>query len=206
MVNADFAGARRQEVRLSGDGNPTLECLRECDRQRDRCLSAIMSAASSGPGDYIRQGNWSGSPRLRCFILDRSASQDSASLAYAPSSVYFEKTCLTEASCGKPWTFVRVHGYELEGFDGQVARNVPSKEECQALCLRMIQSSSSPGSQGASTLCRSAEYLPRERICRMSSDNRRTQLRSFRAGTPDVIYMENQCAPGKKNSQSGHLD
>lgn len=94
---------------------------------------------------------------------------------------------LIDPSCGKAWTFVRVHGYELEGFDSQVIRNVISKEECQAACLR------TPNAQ-----CRSAEYLTRERICRISSDNRRTQMRSFRATAPDVIYMENQCAGGKK--------
>lgn len=92
---------------------------------------------------------------------------------------------VTESSCGKAWSFVRVHGYELEGFDNQVLRNVLTKEECQATCLR------TPNSQ-----CRSAEYVPRDRICRISSDNRRTQMRSFRATAPDVIYMENQCAGG----------
>ena len=105
---------------------------------------------------------------------------------------------ITEATCGKPWSFVRVHGYELEGFDGQVARSVGSKEECQSACLRMTPTSTT----GTATLCRSAEYLPRERICRMSSDNRRTQLRSFKASAPDVIYMENQCASGESFSNS----
>lgn len=102
-----------------------------------------------------------------------------------------------EPSCGKPWSFVRVHGYELEGFDGQVARNIPSKEECQAACLRMQAPPTSTGSATSPSQCRSAEYVPRERLCRMSSDNRRTQLRSFRAASPDVIYMENQCASGE---------
>ena len=102
VVNADFVGARRQEVRISNDGNPTLECLRECDRQRERCLSVVMSAdgsASSLAGDPNRNdANLSGSgspPRLRCFILDRSAAMDSVALPYTPNSVYFEKICLT---------------------------------------------------------------------------------------------------------------
>ena len=91
-----------------------------------------------------------------------------------------------EAGCGKLWTFVRVHGYELEGVESQVTRSMASKEECQAACLR------SPN-------CRSAEFMPRDRVCRMSPDNRRTQLRNFRATAPDTVYMENQCAPGTNN-------
>jgi hypothetical protein len=97
---------------------------------------------------------------------------------------------LTDTGCGKAWSFVRVHGYELDGFDNHIARNIVSKEECQATCMRM------PNSQ-----CRSAEYLPREKLCRMSSDNRRTQMRSFRATAPDVVYMENQCAGGKNKKK-----
>ena len=97
---------------------------------------------------------------------------------------------MTDTGCGKAWSFVRVHGYELDGFDNHIARNIVSKEECQATCMRM------PNSQ-----CRSAEYLPREKLCRMSSENRRTQMRSFRATAPDVVYMENQCAGGKKKKK-----
>ncbi|XP_046464235.1 uncharacterized protein LOC124210016 isoform X1 [Daphnia pulex] len=181
IVNVDFVGVRRQEIRSSGDGSPTLECLRECDRLRERCLSVVVMADRFSP-DLSRNGT-SGTPRIRCYILDRSASADSAALSFTPNSVYYEKTCLPDTGCGKAWTFVRVHGYELDGFDNHVARSIVSKEECQAACMRM------PNSQ-----CRSAEYLPREKLCRMSSENRRTQMRSFRATAPDVIYMENQCA------------
>lgn len=31
---------------------------------------------------------------MRCYILDRSASADSAALSFTPNSVYFEKTCV----------------------------------------------------------------------------------------------------------------
>ncbi|KAI9559609.1 hypothetical protein GHT06_013614 [Daphnia sinensis] len=181
IVNVDFVGARRQEVRASGDGSPTLECLRECDRLRERCQSVVIMADRFSP-DFNRNGT-SGTPKMRCYILDRSASADSAALSFTPNSVYFEKTCVPDASCGKAWTFVRVHGYELDGFDNHISRNIGSKEECQAVCLR------TPNSQ-----CRSAEYVPRDKLCRISSDNRRTQMRSFRATAPDVVYMENQCA------------
>ena len=41
---------------------------------------------------------------------------------------------------------------------------------------------------------RSAEYVARERVCRLSKENRRTQLKSFKVAV-DSVYMENQCAP-----------
>ena len=198
---------------MSSEGNPTLECLRECDRLRERCLSVVMSTDRFIPETKFVQ-NVTGAPRLRCYILDRSAAIDSAPLPYTLNSMYYEKTCLpgkiklinekltymavfffiyfvfalfnAEAGCGKLWTFVRVHGYELEGVESQVTRSMASKEECQAACLR------SPN-------CRSAEFMPRDRVCRMSPDNRRTQLRNFRATAPDTVYMENQCAPGTNN-------
>ena len=82
----------RQEVRSSGDGSPTLECLRECDRLRERCLSVVIMADRFSP-ELSRNGT-SGAPRMRCFILDRSASADSTALSFTPNSVYYEKTCL----------------------------------------------------------------------------------------------------------------
>ena len=84
-----------------------------------------------------------------------------------------------------------MHGYELDGFDSQILRNIATKEECQAACLRTLNSQ-----------CRSAEFVPRERVCRMSSENRRTQLRSFRATSPEIIYMENQCAGGNQEADN----
>lgn len=43
--------------------------------------------------DFNRNGT-SGTPKMRCYILDRSASADSAALSFTPNSVYFEKTCV----------------------------------------------------------------------------------------------------------------
>ena len=116
VANADFVGARRyfyifykmnrcltfsiieikierQEIRLSSEGNPTLECLRECDRLRERCLSVVMSTNRFIPETKFVQ-NVTGTPRLRCYILDRSAAVDSAPLPYTLNSMYYEKTCL----------------------------------------------------------------------------------------------------------------
>jgi hypothetical protein len=92
FFNIFFFSSIRQEVRSSGDGSPTLECLRECDRLRERCLSVVVMADRFSP-DFSRNGT-SGTPRIRCYILDRSASADSAALSFTPNSVYYEKTCL----------------------------------------------------------------------------------------------------------------
>lgn len=44
--------------------------------------------------------------------------------------------------------------------------------------------------------CRSVTYYARERMCKLSSETRRTKPESFRKSGPDVDYMENECAPG----------
>ena len=54
-------------------------------------MSVVMMADRFQQSD--RNGT-SGTPRIRCFILDRSASMDLAALSYTPDSIYFEKTCL----------------------------------------------------------------------------------------------------------------
>lgn len=79
------------------------------------------------------------SPLLRqvCYVLDRSAVADGVPLQHSLYTMYFEKTCIPEKVCEKPWTFIRVQGFELEGLDDQVLQNVATKEDCQAACLAM---------------------------------------------------------------------
>ena len=122
VANVDYAGARRypsdhsnrtyskqklendwdcdferQELRLIGDTSPTIECLRECDRMRERCLAVVMTADRfASQLDFNRNSTLT--LRLRCFVLDRSASIDLAPLVYSPSSMYYEKTCLPGTS------------------------------------------------------------------------------------------------------------
>lgn len=43
---------------------------------------------------------------------------------------------------------------------------------------------------------RSVTYYARERMCKLSSETRRTKPESFRKSGPDVDYMENECAQG----------
>ena len=130
-----MTSSHRQEHKLTSNANPTAECLRECDRLGDRCQSVVLETDRHIHYDFLTNVT----PLLRqvCYILDRSAAADNVPLTHSLYTMYFEKTCLPEQHCGKPWTFIRVHGYELEGLDEQTLQNVATKEECQAACLRM---------------------------------------------------------------------
>ena len=43
--------------------------------------------------------------------------------------------------------------------------------------------------------------MPRQRLCRLSKENRRTQLKNFKVSSTDAFYMENQCT-----SDPAHCD
>ncbi|MPC37733.1 hypothetical protein E2C01_031223 [Portunus trituberculatus] len=96
---------------------------------------------------------------------------------------YFQKICLSGPTCGKAWMLERVVGFEIEGYDDLVLNDVATRLKCAELCL------------GERNLrCRSAEYHERDRVCRLSRQDRRTQPLSFRPSSPHVHYIENQCA------------
>ena len=74
----------------------------------------------------------------------------------------------------------------LEGYDERVIANVPSRRDCEELCLR---------ERGFK--CRSASYNTVTLECALSPETRRTKPNSYRAST-NVEYLENQCIkPGK---------
>ena len=54
-------------------------------------MSVVMVADRFTP-DSDR--NASNLPRLRCYILDRSAAMDNSPLPFTPDSMYYEKVCL----------------------------------------------------------------------------------------------------------------
>ncbi|GFQ86027.1 uncharacterized protein TNCT_294001, partial [Trichonephila clavata] len=84
--------------------------------------------------------------------------------------------------CNRLWTFERVIGYEISGFDDRTIPGVNSRLQCQDLCLR---------EKGFT--CRSGEYDYAFQQCRLSSEDRRSQPSSFRPAFGDVDYFENQC-------------
>ena len=59
---------------------------------------------------------------------------------------------------------------------------VTSRRECEELCLIETEFP-----------CASAEYFYNQLECRLSRETRRSKQASFRAGTENVDYLENQC-------------
>ncbi|MPC35567.1 hypothetical protein E2C01_028992 [Portunus trituberculatus] len=202
-----------EEIRTRDQLGITIECLKECDRRRDRCLAVTLDTSPS--------------TAQRCYALQRGTDNDPNKLTTAPTVSFFEKTCIpelkpfqhpkqrlqtrtiplclvslvshdkcpqsvsmclpSERSCGKAWAFVRVPGYDLE-VNGLVLNNVPTRQECQAECLR-----------ATNIPCRSATYNIRLRTCRLMAETRRTDPESFNPATRDVEFLENQCAPDPPN-------
>ncbi|RWS22945.1 uncharacterized protein B4U80_07016 [Leptotrombidium deliense] len=97
---------------------------------------------------------------------------------------FFEKICLAVSPCERAWTFERVIGRELKGFDKRIIVSIGSRLQCQELCLREQSFS-----------CRSGEYDYVNQECRLSSEDRRTQPEAFSIASSTVDYFENQCAP-----------
>ena len=88
---------------------------------------------------------------------------------------YFEqafdegKPTISANTCEKAWIYERVPGYELAGYDNQIASNVPTRIACEELCLEAVD-----------LPCRSAEYDYENFICRLSTETRRTQPAAYR--------------------------
>ena len=79
----------------------------------------------------------------------------------------------------------------LEGYDDRVIANVPSRRDCEELCLR---------ERGFK--CRSAGYNTVTLECALSPETRRTKPDAYKKSN-SIEYLENQCIkPGKKISFS----
>ena len=75
----------------------------------------------------------------------------------------------------------------LQGYDERVIANVPSRRDCEELCLR---------ERGFK--CRSAGYNTVTLECALCPETRRTKPDAYRPSA-NVEYLENQCIkPGKK--------
>ena len=74
----------------------------------------------------------------------------------------------------------------LQGFDDREFQNIPSRRDCEELCLR---------ERGFS--CRSAEYDTVALTCALSRETRRTKPKSFRTAR-NVDYLENACIATKE--------
>lgn len=97
----------------------TAECNNRC-RAGPKCRAFLLS--------YDKH---------QCFGLDyESLGRGISIVNTAEKTSYFEKICLSTAPCEKAWTFERVMGRELKGFDNRILSGVASRLRCQELCLK----------------------------------------------------------------------
>ena len=97
----------------------TAECNNRC-RAGSKCRAFLLS--------YEKH---------QCFGFDYdSLSRGLSVVSTTEKTSYFEKICLSTAPCEKAWTFERVMGRELKGFDNRVLSGVASRLRCQELCLK----------------------------------------------------------------------
>ena len=73
------------------------------------------------------------------------------------------------------------HHFAIKGFDDREFDNVPSRRDCEELCLRE-----------RSFKCRSAEFDTVALTCTLSRESRRTKPKSFREAR-NIDYLENGC-------------
>uniref|UniRef100_A0A6P6YG15 Uncharacterized protein LOC113797539 n=1 Tax=Dermatophagoides pteronyssinus TaxID=6956 RepID=A0A6P6YG15_DERPT len=154
----------------------TAECNNRC-RAGVKCRSFLLS--------YDKH---------QCFGFDyESLNRGLSIVSTTEKTSYFEKICLSTAPCEKAWTFERVMGKELNGFDNRILSGVASRLRCQELCLKE-----------RSFVCRSGEYDYALQQCRLSSEDRRSQPSSFQhAISSSVDYFENQCSANQQQQQTG---
>ena len=109
-------------------------------------------------------------------------------LAVRDGSSYFEKVCLRGAEvqlCSKRgWAFERVPNMKLEGYDDREYSNIPTRRECEELCLK--------------NKCRSAGYNSVTLTCTLSNETRRTKPKDYRTAR-GYEYLENGCIDTSKS-------
>ena len=74
----------------------------------------------------------------------------------------------------------------LQGYDDEEFSNVPTRRDCEELCLRE-----------RSFQCKSAEFDTVALTCTLSRESRRTKPKSFRDAR-NVDYLENGCMDTSK--------
>ncbi|XP_064476302.1 uncharacterized protein LOC135390537 [Ornithodoros turicata] len=161
-----------------GAGGLTSDCLRRC-QATPHCIGVMVNYehnacfAASAVGTIAPLGPLGPIHREEPLVQasDRSS--------------YFAKMCMHGPACERDWLMERVPGKELRGFDDRIVSGVPSRHRCQELCLHE-----------RSFPCRSGEFDPRSRQCRLSTQDRRTQPDAFKpARVAAVEYFENLCVP-----------
>eukprot|EP00095_Tigriopus_kingsejongensis_P000115 maker-scaffold983_size73474-snap-gene-0.8 protein:Tk00115 transcript:maker-scaffold983_size73474-snap-gene-0.8-mRNA-1 annotation:"PREDICTED: uncharacterized protein LOC100909276" len=120
----------------------------------------------------------------RCFKLDRNTQGRGDSLAPQDGTSYFEKICLRGdiSQCqDKAWAFERVPDKMIQGYDEKDFENIPSRRDCEELCLKE-----------QTFECQSAEYDTVALTCSLSKESRRSKPNAFREAR-NIDYLENAC-------------
>ncbi|XP_076348052.1 uncharacterized protein LOC143245579 [Tachypleus tridentatus] len=173
-IGYDFMFGRRDVIRTQGVIGVLAECQRGCQQLGDMCQAFVII--------YGRT--------QKCYCLGMGGGNNPESLSPSPQSSYFEKVCLKGRSCGKLWTFERIIGYEFQGKVEREISGVFNRHDCQDYCL-----------SESTFLCRAANYYYQHRICRLFSENRRSQPKLFHRIAGVAEYLENQCAPEHSTCQ-----
>jgi len=161
----------REQISVSRDIGIVTQCLDECTRRGDDCLSVTLLNERGG--------------RQRCFSLAASATEDGGDTEVETGVAYYEKIC-TRRICRRQWTFTRVPGLEYVGEGNEELTDVRSLAECRNLCL-----------ESSFYECRSATYYADLRLCKLSEETRRSSPQDFLSAGPGVDYMENECSDRK---------
>ncbi|XP_022244636.1 uncharacterized protein LOC106461854, partial [Limulus polyphemus] len=95
---------------------------------------------------------------------------------------YHRKICITGLQCNRQWSFDRIPGSQLIGYDDKTVAAIGSEDLCLEACVT---------EQGFT--CRSAQYNHATKYCVLSKYDRRTAAEAFRSSSGQVDYLENQC-------------
>jgi len=104
----------------------------------------------------------------------------------------FQQTGANNKTCDKSWSFEKVDGYELKGYEKKLIKSV-SKKECLQLCLLETQFE-----------CRSVNYDKVNSTCSLSHIDRHSLANSLSkkvfvpSSLAAIDYYESNCVEGKQ--------
>ncbi|XP_064477576.1 uncharacterized protein LOC135391294 [Ornithodoros turicata] len=170
----DLRYVPRERVPTRANVGVVQDAYTECQRLGDRCRAFTVEYGN------FQTASW----------LSTAAEDNRQLLTANPVTAYFEKICLHERTCGKMWVFERTLNHEMRGAPDREIPATRRRGECQDLCLRE-----------RSFVCRAATYQSSRHLCRLFSENRRTNPAAFARTAEEVDYMENLCAPEASTCQ-----
>ncbi|KAF8773607.1 hypothetical protein HNY73_016253 [Argiope bruennichi] len=164
VIGHDVRGGRRERIPTRVPVGVVQSCQAECQRLGERCQGFVVQYQSY----------------QNCYVILRDPT-DEPILVPSFDSVYFNKVCLRERTCGKLWTFERYLHHELHVEPIREIAGVLERADCEDLCLHEAPH------------CKSAVYHYLERTCFLFSENKRSAANRFHYTSEEVEYLDNQC-------------